>query len=84
MPQNLILKLFGDFKYGKFQRKARKIAAKINAIEREYQLLRDEDLPKKTLEFKKRIQEGESLSSIMPEAYALVKNAARRMCGKSL
>lgn len=83
MPQNLILKLFGDFKYGKFQRKARKIAAKINAIEREYQLLRDEDLPKKTLEFKKRIQGGESLSGIMPEAYALVKNAARRMCGKS-
>ena len=61
-----------------------KLIAPINALEEEYQkTLTDEDVPKKTEEFKKRLSEGETLDQILPEAFALVKNAARRLLGKS-
>jgi len=61
-----------------------KIVTTINDIEVRYQSeLTDEDIPKKTEEFKTRIAGGESLDSILPEAFALVKNAARRLVGKS-
>ena len=83
MPNNPFSKLFGNFLYAGFLRSARKTVAKINKIELEYQSLSAADLPKKTAEFKRRIAEGESLDSLLPEAYALVKNAARRMCGKT-
>ena len=59
------------------------IVAKINAIEAEYQAknLADEDYPRMTAEFKARVAKGESLDSILPEAFALVKNACRRLMG---
>ena len=57
---------------------------KINVIETTYQTeLTDEDVAKKTAEFKERIANGEKLDAILPEAFALVKNAARRLVGKS-
>jgi preprotein translocase subunit SecA len=58
-----------------------KIVKKINSLEFDYQKLTDEELQNKTLEFKKRYQSGESLDSILPEAFATVKNACRRLCG---
>ena len=59
------------------------IVRKINEIEAEYQAknFRDEDFPRKTAEFKDRVAKGESLDSILPEAYALVKNACRKLMG---
>ena len=54
----------------------------INEIEAEYQKLGDEQLQAKTAEFKKRIADGEPLDGILPEAFATVKNACRRMVGK--
>ena len=55
----------------------------INRIEAEYQSknLKDEDFPRITLEFKDRIAKGETLDHILPEAFALVKNACRHLCG---
>ena len=44
--------------------------------------LSDEDFPQKTAEFRKRIAEGEDLDAILPEAFALVKEACRRLMGK--
>ncbi|MBR4598402.1 MAG: preprotein translocase subunit SecA, partial [Opitutales bacterium] len=82
MSKNLFSKLFGNFLYSRFLRSARKTAAKINEIEQKYQNLSDSDLPLKTAEFKERIARGESLDNLLPEAYALVKNAARRLLGK--
>ena len=59
------------------------IVHKINGIEAEYQArgLADEDFPRMTQEFRDRVAKGESLDSILPEAYALVKNACRRLVG---
>ena len=55
----------------------------INAHEVDYQSLSDDDLRAKTAEFKQRHLAGESLEDLLPEAFATVKSAARRMSGKS-
>ena len=83
MSKNLFSKLFGNILYSRFLKSARRAVEKINKIELEYRSLPDAALPQKTEEFKRRIAGGESPDSILPEAYALVKNAARRMLGKN-
>ena len=55
------------------------IVDKIESLEPEYQELTDEQLRGKTDEFKKRLSEGETLDDILPEAYAAVREAARRV-----
>src|SRR6201994_2074769 len=55
------------------------IVEKINAFELEYQGLMEEQLIAKTTQFKDRIGKGESVDSLLPEAFAVVKNACRRL-----
>jgi preprotein translocase subunit SecA len=55
------------------------LIARINEFEAGYQGLTDEQLIAKTTEFKDRVAKGESLDSILPEAFAVVKNACRRL-----
>ncbi len=55
-----------------------KIVTKVNSIEHSFKELNNEDFPKKTSEFKNRIKNGESTDKIMPEAFALVREAAKR------
>src|SRR5581483_6273095 len=57
------------------------IVAKINAEEENVKKLKDKDLPKKTEEFKKRLADGEKLMDVLPEAFALVREASRRTLG---
>ncbi|HVZ12383.1 MAG TPA: preprotein translocase subunit SecA [Patescibacteria group bacterium] len=57
------------------------IVDQINALEEKTKKLKDSDFPKKTEEFKKRIAEGESIFLILPEAFALVREAAHRSVG---
>ncbi len=54
------------------------IVAKINALEPDMQRLSDEQLRAKTDEFRKRLQDGQTLDDILPEAFAVVREAARR------
>lgn len=54
---------------------------KINEFEVSYQSLSDEELKAHTEAFKQRFKNGESLDDLLPEAFATVKNAARRLCG---
>ena len=56
-----------------------KIVLKINALEEDIKTLEDANFPKKTEEFKKRLKNGESLNSLLPEAFALVREASRRV-----
>ena len=63
-------------------RKLRPIVAKINALEEEMLALTDAELRAKTDFFKARLQEGESLDSLLPEAYAVVREAAKRTIGQ--
>lgn len=62
-------------------RKITPLVAKINQWEEKFQQLTEEQLRRKTDEFRDRIKEGESLDSILPEAFAVVKNACRRLVG---
>jgi preprotein translocase subunit SecA len=55
-----------------------KVVNIINSLEKDTIKLKDEDFPKKTLEFRERIKNGQSLDKILPEAYALVREASRR------
>jgi preprotein translocase subunit SecA len=55
---------------------------RVNEIEAEYQKLSDEQLRAKTDEFRKRLAEGTPLDDLLPEAFAAVKNACRRLVGK--
>ncbi len=55
-----------------------KIVEKINLIEENFKILKDEDFPKKTIELKNQIKNGQSLNQILPEAFALVREASRR------
>jgi len=74
---SLFSKIFGD-ESSKFIKNTEKTVSEINALESEMLSLADEDFPKKTLEFKDRIAKGESLDSMLPEAFALVREAAKR------
>ena len=76
-----ILKLFAGSHHRRFLRKCAPLVKRINILETEYQKLSDEQLRAKTEEFKNRHAKGESLDALLPEAFAVVKNAARRLCG---
>ena len=58
--------------------KISKIVLKINLFEESYKNLQDTDFPKKTEDFKKRLKSGENLDQILPEAFAIVREASRR------
>src|SRR6185369_15942950 len=57
------------------------IVAKINELEKKVQKLKDSDFPKHTEELRKRVKKGETLDALLPEAFALVREAARRTLG---
>ena len=76
------LNLFSKFIKSSNQReldKIEKIVQKINSLEESTKKLVDSDFPKKTLEFKQKIKNGGTLDEILPEAFALVRDASRRM-----
>ena len=75
---NIVSKVFGTHS----ERELKRIEAKVDAIEAlrpSMQELGDEQLRDKTKEYKKRFQEGETLDDLLPEAFATVREAARRV-----
>ncbi len=77
-------KRFSGRHYRKFLESCRPIVVRINEHEKSYQTLTDEQLRAKTDEFRARVNAGETLDQILPEAFATAKNAARRMVGRKL
>ena len=76
----LFTKVFGTYS----QRELKSIypiADKIEALEEEYKALSDQELQAKTPEFKERLQNGETLDDLLPEAFATVREAADRVLG---
>ena len=55
-----------------------KILDKVNLLEESFKLLKDEDFPKKTAELKERVKKNESLDLLLPDAFALVREASKR------
>ncbi len=62
-------------------KKLRRTVEIVNSLEEDYRKLSAEDFPKKTNHFKERLKEGEKLNDILPEAFAMVREAARRTLG---
>ena len=76
-PLNLISKFIKSSNQKELDR-INKIVEKINSLEEKFINLDDADFPKKTLEFKELIKGGKSLDDIMPDAFALVREASKR------
>ena len=62
----------------RYIKKIQKIVKKINELEPEFEPLTDEQLRQKTAEFKDRLNKGETLDDLLPEAFAVVREAAKR------
>ncbi len=67
---------------GKILRQLDAIAKAVNAIEDDFVAMTDDELRGMTVEFKERLEKGESLDDIMPEAFATVREAAKRVLGQ--
>jgi len=78
-----ILKMILGTKNARELKRLKPLVTEINRIEKEYQdkNFTDADFPRMTAAFKKRVAEGEPLDTILPEAFALVKNACRHLMG---
>lgn len=76
-PLNIITKFIKSSNQKELDR-IRKIVEKINSQEEQFIKLSDTDFPKKTIEFKNQLKNGKSLDEILPEAFALVREAAKR------
>lgn len=77
----ILKKIFGT----QNQRQVKKLWPLVQQVvekEKEYQALSDSQLQAKTAEFKQRYADGETLDDLLPEAFAAVKNACRRLCGR--
>jgi preprotein translocase subunit SecA len=76
-PLNLISKIIKSSNQKELDRIG-KIVTKINLLENSFKNLNDLDFPKKTLNYKDQIKQGKSLDEILPEAFALVREASKR------
>ena len=78
---NWILKKILGSKNERDIKKMQPLVMRINELDEEYKALTDEQLQAKTGEFRDRLKNGETLEEVECEAFAVVKNAARRLCG---
>ncbi len=76
-PLNLISKFIKSSNQKELDRIA-KIVEKVNFFENNVKEFLDEDFPKKTRDFKQRLSEGEDVNDLLPEAFALVREASKR------
>ena len=77
MATHFLTKIFGS-RNDRLLRQYRKTVATINALEAQFQGLTDAELQAKTTEFKARVQAGETLDALLPEAFAVVREGAKR------
>lgn len=77
---NLFAKILGS-RNDRYLKKLKKIVLQINALEADFEKLSDEQLKNKTSEFKQRVQSGTTLDEILPEAFATVREASKRVFG---
>ena len=77
-------KLFAGHSHRKLLKKYAPIVAEINKKEVALQGLSDLELSQKSDELKQKVADGAELDSVLPDAFALVKNAARRLCGQEV
>ncbi len=80
-PLDLISNFFGSNNKRELN-KIRKLVSEINLLEKKVANIPDEEFPKKTSEFIKKLNAGTSLDEILIEAFGLVREASRRVLGE--
>lgn len=80
MITKLLTKVIGSHN-DRTLRRLRKIVKEINNYEPAFEALSDEELKAKTVEFRQRIEQGENLDQLLPEAFATVREASKRVFG---
>ncbi len=78
MATNILTKVFGS-RNDRLLKGYRKIVSRINALESQYEKLSDEELSAQTGALKQRLAKGESLDDILPDAFAVVREASKRV-----
>ena len=78
MATNILTKIFGS-RNDRLLKTYRKTVERINGLEPQFEKLSDEDIKAQTEVFKRRIADGEALESVLPEAFALVREASKRV-----
>lgn len=81
MIATLLAKLFGTNNARQLKR-MQPVVDKINALEKGIQVLSDDELSAKTGQFRERLDQGASVDSLLPEAFAVVREAAKRKLGQ--
>ncbi|KHT64618.1 preprotein translocase subunit SecA [Photobacterium gaetbulicola] len=80
MLSKLLTKVIGS-RNDRTLRRMRKIVDQINKLEPQFESLQDEELKAKTVEFRERLEQGENLDQLLPEAFATVREASKRVFG---
>ncbi len=80
MIGNILKKIFGS-RNDRLLRQYAGVVARINELEKGMAALSDEQLAGKTVEFRQRVANGESLDGLLPEAFAVVREAGKRVLG---
>ena len=80
MIKLILQKIFGSSNE-RFLKKFSPLIQEINDFEPEISSLKDQELQKKTTEFKERLSQGETLDDLLPEAFAVVREASKRAIG---
>ncbi|HEU6455582.1 MAG TPA: preprotein translocase subunit SecA, partial [Roseateles sp.] len=80
MINSLLTRVFGS-RNERLLKQLQRIVVKINALEPELEKLSDDELKAKTPEFQKRVADGETLDKILPEAFAVCREAGKRVLG---
>jgi preprotein translocase subunit SecA len=80
MIQKLLTRIFGS-RNERLLKDYRKVVERINALEPKVSALTDEQIAAKTVEFRGRVAGGEALDALLPEAFAVCREAARRVLG---
>ncbi|HHQ4669935.1 TPA: preprotein translocase subunit SecA [Aeromonas veronii] len=80
MISTLLTKIIGS-RNDRTLKALRKIVKQINAMEPQFEALSDSELQAKTAEYRQRIEQGETLEQLLPEAFATVREASKRVFG---
>ena len=78
MAINILTKIFGS-RNDRLLKQYRSVVSRVNALETQLESLTDDDLRDKTQEFRDRIAKGELLDSVLPEAFAVVREGSKRV-----
>lgn len=78
----MVIEKIGQIGEGRKLKRLEQLVGIVNTFEPEIEELTDDELRAKTTEFRRRLQGGETLDDILPEAFACVREAARRTIGQ--